>query len=80
MNFADICSCRGLNMVLGVPKRAFGAGAIFIETIVPRPPTPLCPIQVTWPRWIASEVAFTVTYIVPECKRKNSSEQQLFPC
>src|SRR5213594_2784641 len=25
-NFTDICSCRGLNIVLGIPKRGFGTG------------------------------------------------------
>src|SRR5881296_590871 len=25
-SFTDICSCRGLNIVLGVPKRGFGTG------------------------------------------------------
>jgi hypothetical protein len=27
VNFAEICSCRGLNIVLGVPNKALGAGA-----------------------------------------------------
>src|SRR5207244_2709779 len=40
-SFTDICSCRGLNIVLGVPKRGFGTGG----PAAGQPPT--------WPAWMA---------------------------